>query len=435
MCFSVSLSATVALCCMFVPKVYIILAKPERNVRSAFTTSTVVRMHVGDGKSSSAASRSSSLVNLWKRRGSTGETLSSNGKSVSWAQTERSSSRGNHLWQRLSFHIKKKENNQTAVIKPFSKTPEEQYCSGADLPPHVPLPSLPSMSSLPTHPDNVTDKTLYELSEAEEHYSITYRPQTPSPISTVSQRIGASSGEEPQMGSIPKYPSSICSAGSGSSCGPPSSGSIVTGSDGRLVIVDDRPGEPQSSLMDQISCVVNRFTANITELNSMMLSSSPSHSHMQKQTPPSPHPTDPYLLPRELQMPPTLTTYADVQPLPPVESSFGGRGGCPIHSMPHSPYPLPPPHPQASPSRSPMPGGRLTCLTDSPLRRAELEEELIALTPPSPFRDSLASSSGSPVSERDLCLPPVPSHPPPSPPSPRYTRLTLRNYSQSSSSL
>uniref|UniRef100_A0A668UBM9 Metabotropic glutamate receptor 5 n=1 Tax=Oreochromis aureus TaxID=47969 RepID=A0A668UBM9_OREAU len=195
MCFSVSLSATVALCCMFVPKVYIILAKPERNVRSAFTTSTVVRMHVGDGKSSSAASRSSSLVNLWKRRGSTGETLryfcvcglcvpkSSNGKSVSWAQTERSSSRGNHLWQRLSFHIKKKENNQTAVIK------------------------------------------------------------------------------------------------------------------------------------------------------------------------------------------------------------------------------------------------------------AELEEELIALTPPSPFRDSLASSSGSPVSERDLCLPPVPSHPPPSPPSPRYTRLTLRNYSQSSSSL
>uniref|UniRef100_A0A8C2Z1A6 Metabotropic glutamate receptor 5 n=1 Tax=Cyclopterus lumpus TaxID=8103 RepID=A0A8C2Z1A6_CYCLU len=205
MCFSVSLSATVALCCMFVPKVYIILAKPERNVRSAFTTSTVVRMHVGDGKSSSAASRSSSLVNLWKRRGSTGETLryvykrslrnvfsfpstssplsSSNGKSVSWAQTERSGSRGNHLWQRLSFHIKRKENNQTAVIK------------------------------------------------------------------------------------------------------------------------------------------------------------------------------------------------------------------------------------------------------------GELEEELIALTPPSPFRDSLASSSGSPVSERDLCLPPVPSHPPPSPPSPRYSRLTLGNYSQSSSSL
>ncbi|KAF7666049.1 hypothetical protein LDENG_00118210 [Lucifuga dentata] len=414
MCFSVSLSATVALCCMFVPKVYIILAKPERNVRSAFTTSTVVRMHVGDGKSSSAASRSSSLINLWKRRGSTGETLSSNGKSVSWAQTERSGSRGNHLWQRLSFHIKKKENNQTAVIKPFSKTAEERYCGGGDLPPHIPLPSLPSMSSLPSHLDAGTDKTL-----------------------TVSQRLVAGLGEEPQMTGIPKYPSSPCSVGSGSSCGPDDGGSVVAGGDGCLVAVGDNPGECQRSLMDQISCVVNRFTANITELNSMMLSSSPTHSHTHKHAPPSPHPADPYLLPREIPMPPTLTTYADVQPLPPVESNLGGRGACPIHSIPplHSPYPLPPPHPQSPPSLSPMRGGMIHHLTDSPLRRAELEEELIALTPPSPFRDSLASSSGSPVSEMGLYLPPAPSHPPPSPPSPRYSRLTLRNYSQSSSSL
>ncbi|XP_029922586.1 metabotropic glutamate receptor 5b isoform X2 [Myripristis murdjan] len=418
MCFSVSLSATVALCCMFVPKVYIILAKPERNVRSAFTTSTVVRMHVGDGKSSSAASRSSSLVNLWKRRGSAGETLSSNGKSVSWGQTERSSSRGNHLWQRLSFHIKKKENNQTAVIKPFSKTPEGRYCGGGDLPPHVPLPSLPSMPSLttlPTHPDTATDKTLYELSEAEERYPITYRPQTPSPISTVSQRVGAGLGDEAQVIGMSKYMGSSCSSGSGGASG---GGSVC-----------------QGSLMDQISCVVNRFTANITELNTMMLSPSPTHSHTH--TPSPPHPTDPYLLPRELQMPPTLTTYADVQPLPPVESSLGGRNSCHAHPMsnPHSPYPLPPPHPQTPPSTSPVRRGLVTCLTESPLRRVELEEELMALTPPSPFRDSLPSSSGSQISESGLCLPPAPSHPPPSPPSPRYSRLTLRNYSQSSSSL
>uniref|UniRef100_A0A8C6KM72 Metabotropic glutamate receptor 5 n=1 Tax=Nothobranchius furzeri TaxID=105023 RepID=A0A8C6KM72_NOTFU len=351
MCFSVSLSATVALCCMFVPK------KENQS-----------------------------------------QPILSNGKSVSWAQTERSSSRGNHLWQRLSFHIKKKENNQTAVIKPFSKTSEERYCSGADLPPHVPLPSLSSMSSLPTHMDSTTDKTLYELSEAEEHYSVTYQPQTPSPISTVSQRIGVSLGED----------------------------------DGRLVIMDDHPTQPQSSLMDQISCVVNRFTANISELNSMMLSTSPSHSH--KHTPPSPHPTDPYLLPREIPMPPTLTTFADVQPIPHMETNLASRGGCPIHPSPRSPYPLPPPHPHTSPSLSPMRGNLATCLTDSPLIRAELEEELIALTPPSPFRDSLASSSSS-TSEMGFFVPPVPSHPPPSPPSPRYTKLTLRNYSQSSSSL
>uniref|UniRef100_A0A8C5ENV1 G-protein coupled receptors family 3 profile domain-containing protein n=1 Tax=Gouania willdenowi TaxID=441366 RepID=A0A8C5ENV1_GOUWI len=403
MCFSVSLSATVALCCMFVPKVYIILAKPERNVRSAFTTSTVVRMHVGDGKSSSAASRSSSLVNL------------SNGKSVSWAQTERTSSRGNHLWQRLSFHIKKKENNQTAVIKPFSKTSEERYCGGGDLPQH----------------------TLYEVSEAEERYPITYHPQTPSPISTVSQRVGAAMGEDPsQMVRLPRYSSSTCSGGSGSSCGAPSIGSAMAGSDGRLVAIDDVPREAHSSLlMDQISCVVSRFTANISELNNMMLSPSPTHSQNHKHPPSSPHPTDPYLLQPEMQMPPTLTTYADVQPLPPVESGFSGRIGCPIHSVPHSPYPMPLPHPQASPSFSPMRGGLVSCLTDSPLRRLEMEDELIALTPPSPFRDSLASSSSSQISETGLCLPPVPSHPPPSPPSPRYSRLTLRNYSQSSSSL
>ena len=292
------------------------------------------------------------------------------------------------------------------------------------------------MSSMSSHHDIGPDKTLYELSEAEERYSITYRPQTPSPISTVSQRLGPCLGEEPQMSGIPKYPSSICSGGSDSSCGPVSSCSVVAGSDGRLIIVDDHPGPAQSSLMDQISCVVNRFTANITELNSMMLSPSPTHSHTNKPTPPSPHPTDPYLLPREMHMAPTLTTYADVQPLPPVESSLGVRGGCLVHPMPHSPYPLPPPHPQASPSLSPMRGGLVCCLSDSPLRRAELEEELFALTPPSPFRDSLASSSSSSRgSEADLCLPPAPSHPPPSPPSPRFSRLTLRNYSQSSSSL
>uniref|UniRef100_A0A8C7FK02 Glutamate metabotropic receptor 5 n=1 Tax=Oncorhynchus kisutch TaxID=8019 RepID=A0A8C7FK02_ONCKI len=396
MCFSVSLSATVALCCLFVPKVYIILAKPERNVRSAFTTSTVVRMHVGDGKSSSAASRSSSLVNLWRRRCSAGETLrsvthlfnflfslpvsclcSSNGKSVSWAQTERGS-RGNHLWQRLSFHIKRKENNQTAVIKPFSKTPEGRYSGGADLHPH--MPSLPHSHS---HPD--ADKTLYELTEAEERYAeerypITYRPQTPSPISTVSQHLhGAGLREEPLVMGVPT--------------------SLTGGSVGGGDVFD-------SSLMDQISCVVNRFTANISELNSMMLSPSPTHSHTYSHThtlTPS-HPADPFLLPREIPLPLTMTTYADVQPLPPVESYVGGHAS-------HSPV------------------RHLTVGVESPLRRAELEEELMNLTPPSPFRDSLGSGSGSPVSESTLCLPP------PSSPPPKYEMLTLRNYSQSSSSL
>ncbi|XP_012869436.1 PREDICTED: metabotropic glutamate receptor 5 [Dipodomys ordii] len=288
MCFSVSLSATVALGCMFVPKVYIILAKPERNVRSAFTTSTVVRMHVGDGKSSSAASRSSSLVNLWKRRGSSGETLSSNGKSVTWAQNEKSS-RGQHLWQRLSVHINKKENpNQTAVIKPFPK---------------------------PTA----------------------------------------------------------------------------------------RGGPAQGSLMEQISSVVTRFTANISELNSMMLAPAA-----------GPGPGAPlcssYLIPKEIQLPTTVTTFAEIQPLPAIEVTGG-----------------------AQPGAGPSPGG--TAPQDAPeAAGAEAApckpdlEELVALTPPSPFRDSVDSGSttpNSPVSESALCIPS----------SPKYDALIIRDYTQSSSSL
>lgn len=358
--------------------------------------------------------------------------FSSNGKSVSWAQTERSTSRSSHLWQRLSFHIKRKENNQTAVIKPFSKMSEERYCGGGDLPPHIPLPSLPSISSLHSHPDSVTDKTQ-ELSEPDESYTMTYRPQMPSPISTVAQRLGEDFGEERQMGSLSRYTNSICSRGSGSSCGPVSSSSVVNGNEGCLV--DEQMRGPQRSIMDQISCVVNRFTANITELNSMMLLPSPTHSHpVLKNRPPSPFHTEQYQLPHEIQMPSTLNTYADVQPLSLIESSSRARG-CPIHSIPPSPYPLPPPHAHISPSISPAHKELITCFTNSPLRKSQLEEELIALTPPSPFRDFLGSCSSSPVSEAGFCLPPVPSHPPPSPPSPRYSRMALRNYSQSSSSL
>ncbi|XP_069462798.1 metabotropic glutamate receptor 1 isoform X2 [Ambystoma mexicanum] len=63
--FAVSLSVTVALGCMFTPKIYIIIAKPERNVRSAFTTSDVVRMHVGDGKT---PCRSNTFLSIFRRK-------------------------------------------------------------------------------------------------------------------------------------------------------------------------------------------------------------------------------------------------------------------------------------------------------------------------------------------------------------------------------
>ncbi|XP_059820578.1 metabotropic glutamate receptor 5b [Hypanus sabinus] len=355
MCFSVSLSATVALGCMFVPKVYIILAKPERNVRSAFTTSTVVRMHVGDGKSSSAASRSSSLVNLWKRRGSSGETLSSNGKSVTWAQNERTS-RGHHLWKRLSVHIKKKDSTskQSALIKPYSKSSE-------------------SRQSCHSYPDS-NIKGLYDVSEAEEHYPVQYVPQTPSPISIVSHRAGSVSHRAGSVSraenDMPAFPSEHV----------------------------QRSSSSQGSLMEQISSVVNRFTANISELNSMMLSTAPSGVIGASPICPS------YLLPKEIQLPAPITTFADIQPLPAIE--VNGRS-------------------------QPAAGASNTSVKDGTSETSVVKtdfEELVALTPPSPFRDSVDSGSGSPtspVSESALCIPS----------SPRYNTLVLRDYTQSSSSL
>ncbi|KAJ8347825.1 hypothetical protein SKAU_G00264140 [Synaphobranchus kaupii] len=347
MCFSVSLSATVALCCMFVPKVYIILAKPERNVRSAFTTSTVVRMHVGDGKSSSATSRTSSMANLWRRRGSGGETLSSNGKTVTWAQNERVQSY--NLWKRISVHIKKRETNQTAVIKPFSK-------------------------------DEGGARSIYEVPETNQRYPVTYHPGTPSHISTVSQR-SASRGrlEEEEEEEVPALPSYLNER-------------------------SQRSGPSQGTIMDQISCVVNRFTANISELNSMMLSGPPSCGA----TPTSTTPCSPtFLIPREMQLPTSVTTFAEVQ----AASSVGANGR--MRALAKAP-----------------PLQAVDSLQDptSVMRPTDLEEVLATLTPPSPFRDSVGSGSGSPTSpasESALC----------DPSSPRYDQLVLRDYGQSSSSL
>uniref|UniRef100_A0A3Q1NHK0 Metabotropic glutamate receptor 5 n=1 Tax=Bos taurus TaxID=9913 RepID=A0A3Q1NHK0_BOVIN len=352
MCFSVSLSATVALGCMFVPKVYIILAKPERNVRSAFTTSTVVRMHVGDGKSSSAASRSSSLVNLWKRRGSSGETLSSNGKSVTWAQNEKSS-RGQHLWQRLSVHINKKENpNQTAVIKPFPKSTEGRGAGGAG-------------GGGPEPPDT-GPKARPAAAEAAERLAV---PRAPSPISTLSRHAGATPTEDAR--SLRSEPAA-------------------------------RSSSSQGSLLEQISSVVTRFTANISELNSMMLAS-----------PGAPGAgaalCSAYLIPTEMQLPAAvMTTFAEIQPPPAAE----GPGGA----APSAEGAAREPSPSAAAAGPEAAAGK-----------ADLEE-LVALTPPSPFRDSVDSGSttpNSPVSESALCIPS----------SPKYDTLIIRDYTQSSSSL
>uniref|UniRef100_A0A8C8LWI2 Metabotropic glutamate receptor 1 n=1 Tax=Oncorhynchus tshawytscha TaxID=74940 RepID=A0A8C8LWI2_ONCTS len=155
--FSVSLSVTVALGCMFSPKIYIILAKPERNVRSAFTTSDVVRMHVGDGN---IACRSNSLLDMFKRKKNS---ENSNGKSVSWSEpgARHHAPKGEHNWQRLSVHVKRQEagcSNQMAVIRPLTNT---YHNTG---------------SSMAMEFSDLSTKTLYNVAEEDESDLVRYNP-------------------------------------------------------------------------------------------------------------------------------------------------------------------------------------------------------------------------------------------------------------------
>ncbi|XP_051501453.1 metabotropic glutamate receptor 1-like isoform X1 [Myxocyprinus asiaticus] len=155
--FSVSLSVTVALGCMFTPKMYIIIAKPERNVRSAFTTSDVVRMHVGDGKA--APCQSNSILNMFRRKknnnNATG-TTNPNGKSVSWSESgARPQGRGSSVFHRLSVHVRRQAvgQSQTAVIRPLtnaSQPPNPENDAGLNTAPNG------------SHPN---DKALFNLSE------------------------------------------------------------------------------------------------------------------------------------------------------------------------------------------------------------------------------------------------------------------------------
>ena len=127
-----------------------------------------------------------------------------------------------------------------------------------------------------------------------------------------------------------------------------------------------------TTIMDQISCVVNRFTANISELNTMMLPGGATISPTS--TTALPAAVDAaacppqYLTSRGRQAPSTVTTYAEVAA---VSNFCENRPAGKIYEH--------------------LAG---TCVSS---RRAKDMEELVALTPPSPFRDSsLSSNSSSP---------------------------------------
>ncbi|KAK2525805.1 hypothetical protein Q9966_011052 [Columba livia] len=406
-CFAVSLSVTVALGCMFTPKMYIIIAKPERNVRSAFTTSDVVRMHVGDGK---APCKSNTFLNIFRRKKPgagnpkcptpllglmpepqspelqqfvsldlpgeavlcspkmleipTGAMISlafqfqvksSNGKSVSWSEPGgRQGSKGEHMWHRLSVHVKNQETgcNQTAVIKPLTK-------------------SYHGQSKSLTFTD-ISSKTLYNVVEEEDREPVCLN-QPGSPSMVVHRRVATT---------------------------PPLQ---ATAEETHLFLPEQSPKtlplQPRS-LMDQLQGVVNKFATGIPDFNTVL--STPSSGNGMR----PPHQSPP---PQQPPLPPLQVTAFSEEPLsPPAEEAESEK----LKLIQGYVYEK---NTEEDEDEEPV-TSKLT-LEDSP-----------ALTPPSPFRDSVASGSSvpsSPVSESVLCTPPDVT----------YASVILRDYKQSSSTL
>nr|XP_033791519.1 metabotropic glutamate receptor 1 [Geotrypetes seraphini] len=346
-CFAVSLSVTVALGCMFTPKMYIIIAKPERNVRSAFTTSDVVRMHVGDGK---AACRSTTFLSIFRRKKPTSANPNSNGKSVSWSEPGgRQVQKGQHMWHRLSLHVKHKEvgSNQTAVIKPLTKS-----CQGQG-------------KSL-TFSDISSTKTLYNVVEEEESQPVRFS-QTSSPSMVVHRRVTATPPPQPAE-------------------------------EAHVYFSEQFPKNPptQRSIMDQLHGVVNKLTTGIPDFSSVISMSGPGNGIRPSYQPP--------LL--QQQVLPLQMSVFNEEPISPAEEAENEKFNFIQEYMYDN---------TENPEEELVPS-KLT-LEDSP-----------ALTPPSPFRDSIASGSSvpsSPVSESMLCTPP----------STTYASVIVRDYKQSSSTL
>ncbi|NXS01927.1 GRM1 protein, partial [Oxylabes madagascariensis] len=343
-CFAVSLSVTVALGCMFTPKMYIIIAKPERNVRSAFTTSDVVRMHVGDGK---APCKSNTFLNIFRRKKPGAGNPNSNGKSVSWSEPGgRQDPKGEHTWHRLSVHVKNQETgcNQTAVIKPLTKDYHGQNLTFTD----------------------ISSKTLYNVVE-EENREPVHLNQSSSPSMVVHRRVATTpplqaTTEETQLFLPEQSPKTL-------------------------------PLQPQT-LMDQLQGVVNKFATGIPDFNAVL----PTPSSGNGVRPPCPPPP-----PQPFQ----VAAFSEEPLSPPAEEAESEK----VKLIQGYVYEKSTEEEDEEPATS-----KLT-LEDSP-----------ALTPPSPFRDSVASGSSvpsSPVSESVLCTPPDVT----------YASVILRDYKQSSSTL
>ncbi|XP_074046153.1 LOW QUALITY PROTEIN: metabotropic glutamate receptor 1 [Macrotis lagotis] len=313
----------------------------------------------------------------------------SNGKSVSWSEAGgREVPKGQHMWHRLSVHVKSNETacNQTAVIKPLTKSYQG---SGKSL----------------TFSD-ISTKTLYNVVEEEESDPPVRFSPARSPSRLVHRRVTPATPPLAAHGAVDE---------------PPLFGAEPAA-----------PGAPPAPL----------------------------------QQPPPPALPEPQ--PQELLLLDQLQSVAsipDFTDLPAGAAGPGGpaNGGRPLYQLP-APQPPPPALPLQLGSFSDEPisppgddgdSERFQLLHEYIYeQRADTEEDELededeeeepeegglrvtgkltpdaspALTPPSPFRDSVASGSSvpsSPVSESVLCTPP----------NVTYASVILRDYKQSSSTL
>ncbi|XP_021456415.2 metabotropic glutamate receptor 1 isoform X2 [Oncorhynchus mykiss] len=345
--FSVSLSVTVALGCMFSPKMYIIIAKPERNVRSAFTTSDVVRMHVGDGQ---AAQQSKSILNMFRRKKNRNGSTNSNGKSVSWSEPgARHPQRGGNVWHRLSVHVRKQEagSNQTAVIRPLTNaTVDPHSCDphhhGPGTDPHLPHPGT---------------KALYNLAEEEDEGGEARPLWTPS--HSHSGMLHGQDSEEP-----PSYSH----------------------------LTDCTTEHLQGAMVDTHSSNVPGFNDTMGASGIQASSTNQPQSFTFSQ------------LSHPLQ---GGASFGEEDLISSLEGAEGGALDL-LHSYTEEE--------EEDDEKEELAQSKLTL------------EDSLALTPPSPFRDSVCSAGsvpGSPVSESVFC----------SPPSSAYSSVILQDFRQSSSTL
>lgn len=286
--------------------------------------------------------------------------------------------KGQHMWQRLSVHVKTNETacNQTAVIKPLTKSYQG---SGKSL----------------TFSDTST-KTLYHGEEDAPPAGFS-PPSSPSLV--VHRRVPTAASTPPLLPRLTAEETPLFLAEPAAAQGLPPP------------LPQPQPQPPQKSFLDQLHGVVSNFSTGIPDFSAVLAGpGGPADGVRCLYPPPAP--------PQHLQMLPLQLSTSGEEPASPAaededdserfkllqEYLFEREGTTDEDELEEEeeegPRAASKPTPEASP----------------------------ALTPPSPFRDSVASGSSapsSPVSESVLCTPP----------NVTYASVILRDYKQSSSTL